>query len=225
MMSTASGRRSIATRNPSASHSTSAPAVTSLSSGSSRCCGLALRMVTSPRVIAAATAQVPATIRSGTVRCEVGGQRAGGHALDLDRRGAGAGDLGAHLDQHVGQVDDLRLAGRVVDHRGAVGQHGGHQDVLGGPDTREVQPHRRPGQPVRRAGDDVAVLGLARSRRAWPARRCACPGRGSRWRPRPAARPWPGPGGRPAGRARRSTRAGGAPARRAPRGRARPGRR
>ena len=73
--STAFARRSIATRKPSTSHSTSAPAVASLSSTISRCWGRAPRTVTSPRVITAPTAQVPATMRSPTVAWVTGSRR------------------------------------------------------------------------------------------------------------------------------------------------------
>ena len=38
-----------------------------------------------------------------------------GDALDDDARGAGAGDARAHLVEAVGDVDDFRLAGGVVD--------------------------------------------------------------------------------------------------------------
>ena len=71
-MSTAFGRSRITTRKPSSVLVTSAPAVVSLSSAMRRCSGLALRTVISPPVITAATAQVPATMRSETVRCVTG---------------------------------------------------------------------------------------------------------------------------------------------------------
>ena len=38
------------------------------------------------------------------------------HALDHDARRAGAGDLGAHLVEAIGDVGDLGLARRVLDH-------------------------------------------------------------------------------------------------------------
>ncbi len=44
------------------------------------------------------------------------------HALDDDPRGAGAGDLRAHLVEAVGDVADLGLARGVLDHGGAVGE-------------------------------------------------------------------------------------------------------
>ena len=55
-------------------------------------------------------------------------------ALDHDARGAGAGDLGAHLVEAVGDVADLRLARGVLDHRGAAGERGRHQRGVGAAD-------------------------------------------------------------------------------------------
>src|SRR3546814_9362797 len=55
-------------------------------------------------------------------------------ALDAvydDAPGTRAFDVRTHLDQAVGQVDDLRLSCRVLDHGGAVGQGSSHQHVLG----------------------------------------------------------------------------------------------
>ena len=48
-------------------------------------------------------------------------------------------DLGAHAVEEVAEVGDLGLAGRVVDDRGALGEHRGHDDVLGGADARELE--------------------------------------------------------------------------------------
>ena len=57
-----------------------------------------------------------------------------GHALDHDARGAGAGDLGAHLVEAVGDVVDLRLARGVLDHGRAVRERGRHQRGMGAAD-------------------------------------------------------------------------------------------
>ncbi len=70
-------------------------------------------------------------------------------------------DLRAHLPEHRGQVDDLRLAGGVVDHRDAVGQHRGHQDVLGRADAGKVQADRRAVQ-LWSPADHLAVLDVHR---------------------------------------------------------------
>ena len=55
-------------------------------------------------------------------------------ALDAQRRGADALDLGAHLDEALGDVADLGLARGVLDHRLALGERGRHQHVVGGAD-------------------------------------------------------------------------------------------
>ena len=55
--------------------------------------------------------------------------------------GALAADLRAHAAQALGEVDDLGLAGGVLQHGGAAGEGGGHQHVLGGADRdqRELE--------------------------------------------------------------------------------------
>ena len=77
--------------------------------------------------------------------------------LDLHGRGPRAIDQGPHLDQHRGQVLDLRLAGGVLDHRGPGGAHRRHEEVLRGAHAREVEPYHGPVQ-VGRARLEVAVL-------------------------------------------------------------------
>ncbi len=79
------------------------------------------------------------------------------HALDVQARSARTGDPRPHRGEHAADVDDVGLARGVVDHRGALGQYGGHQQVLGGADAGEVQPDRRAVQPVG-PGDHEAVL-------------------------------------------------------------------
>ena len=182
------------------------------------------RTVTSPCVIAAANAQVPATMRSGTCRGSSGAEPV--DALDGQGRGADAVDLGAHLLQHLAEVDDLRLARRVVDDRGARGEDRGHQDVLGGADAREVQPDRSRRSARAARGRRCSRARCRARRRAWSGRPCGSPA---------AARadgvaaghapPRPRRSARAAARARRSRRASGGPGRSRPGGRARPGRR
>ena len=78
----------------------------------------------------------------------------------LDHQG-GRGDpvdAGAHGPEHLAQVDDLRLPGDVVDHGGALGEHGRHHEVLRGPDRGEVQPQVGPDQALGHLGDDLPVL-------------------------------------------------------------------
>ena len=57
----------------------------------------------------------------------------------------------------VGDVDDLRLAGRVGQPGATGGEDRGAEDVLGRAHAREVQPDVAAVQPVRRLGDEVAV--------------------------------------------------------------------
>ncbi len=69
-----------------------------------------------------------------------------------------AGNPRAHLDQQLGQVDHLRLAGGVLEHRGALGQRRRHHQVLGAGDGDGVE---EDGGPLEAALDpraDVAAL-------------------------------------------------------------------
>ena len=70
-------------------------------------------------------------------------------------------DLGAHLDEAVGDVDDLGLARGILDHGLAPGERRRHQGVMGGADRDlgERDPARRV-RPLRRLGDDIAALEL-----------------------------------------------------------------
>src|SRR5205823_450921 len=77
-------------------------------------------------------------------------------ALDLECRRAYTADLRTHREQHLAQVNDLRLTSRVVDERRTFSKHGGHEDVLRRPNARKVQPDLRTGQ-LRRLGDEIAV--------------------------------------------------------------------
>ena len=119
-------------------HVDRAPARVRVSSAISRCAASAPRTMTSPRVVAAPNAQVPATTRSDTVTCSV---PCSASTPVISRVGrADAVDARAHLDEHPAEVDDLGLARGVVDDGDAVGEHRGHQHVLGGADAREVEP-------------------------------------------------------------------------------------
>jgi hypothetical protein len=82
------------------------------------------------------------------------------HALDDDAARAGAHHARAHRVQHVGDGDDLGLPGRVLDDRDALGQHGGHHHVLGGPDARVLEDDLRALQAPRRGRLDKAVVEL-----------------------------------------------------------------
>jgi len=74
-----------------------------------------------------------------------------------DTVGPRAFDVCAHRHQAVGQVDDFRLLGRVVDHRGAFGERRSHQHVLGRAHADDVERHLAAAQAVG-AGLDEAML-------------------------------------------------------------------
>jgi hypothetical protein len=60
------------------------------------------------------------------------------HTLDADAASAVAFDLGAHFDQHLGQVRNLGLLGGVFEHRLAFGQGRGHHEVFSAGDGDHV---------------------------------------------------------------------------------------
>ena len=105
--------------------------------------------------MAPAIRNVPASMRSGMMACSAPCSAL--HALDADGGRAGAFDLRAHLDQQIGQVRHLRLAGGVAQHGFALGQHGRHHQVLGAGDGDAVEVHHRAAQALGRLGFDVAV--------------------------------------------------------------------
>ena len=76
-------------------------------------------------------------------------------ADDLDGRRARADHLRAHAVQHRRELDDLRLTRRVLDHGGALGEHRGRQQVLGGAVAREVEDDARPGELLRARLDEA----------------------------------------------------------------------
>src|SRR6202022_3906961 len=71
-----------------------------------------------------------------------------GDALDLQHVGTDPVDPGPHLAEEHREVDDVRLAGRVVDGRDAVRGGGGHHQVLGPGDGRHVEKDGGAFQPV-----------------------------------------------------------------------------
>ena len=83
----------------------------------------------------------------------------GVHALDADHIPTGAGNARAHGDQTVGQVYHFRLAGGVLDDRLAVGQTGGHHQVLGASHRHHVGEQARALQ-AGHLGVHVTVLHL-----------------------------------------------------------------
>ena len=61
------------------------------------------------------------------------------HAPHPDHVRARATNLRAHAVEEVGQVHDVGLLGRVVDHRGALGPGGGQQHVDGAADSDHIE--------------------------------------------------------------------------------------
>ncbi len=65
-------------------------------------------------------------------------------ADDGDGIAAGPFDVRPHADQRPGEIDDLRLAGGIFDHRRPLGQSRCHQQVFGAADSRHVEGNPRP---------------------------------------------------------------------------------
>ena len=133
-----------------------------------------------PPAIAVAKTQVPATIRSVTVRV-------------LDRARAARRPATVSVEARD-PLDLRRPSRRSISHRStisgsratlsmtvrALGEHRGHQQVLGGPHRGEVQPEVRAASAGRAPRRRPSRARCAPRRRAPPAPGCACPGRGSR---------------------------------------------
>ena len=80
------------------------------------------------------------------------------HAGDGDVGRTGAGHLGAHLVEEIGEVDDLGLAGGVAYARLALGGNGGHHQVFRRAHAGKLQQHLGTVQAVGRGGLDEAVV-------------------------------------------------------------------
>ena len=98
--------------------------------------------VTSPPVMAAATAKVPASSRSGITRCREGTRSV---VPSIWMMGVPAPVIaGAHRYEMLGQVGDLGFAGGVDDAGLAFGEDSGEHQILGCPHRREGQARPRP---------------------------------------------------------------------------------
>jgi hypothetical protein len=84
--------------------------------------------------------------------------RQAGHAPDPEGGAVDALDLRAHLDEAGGDVADLGLGGGILDHRVAIGHHGGHQGRMGGADRDLVEGDVGALEALPRPGDHVAAL-------------------------------------------------------------------
>ena len=76
------------------------------------------------------------------------------------RGDAGAGNPGAHLVEAVGDVADLRLARRVLDHRGAAGERRRHQRGVGAADGDLGEDDLAAAQAFFGARDHIAAFDL-----------------------------------------------------------------
>ena len=127
-------------------------------------------------------------------------------------------DLRAHRVEEVREVDDLRLARRVLDDGLALGKRRGHQQILGAGHGNRFEHEARAAQP-RSARADVAVLDRDVGAELPAGRRRECSPDARRSRSRPAGKRRPCRNAPAAGRARGSTHASCAPARTARRAR------
>ncbi len=109
--------------------------------------------------------KVAASMRSGIMRWRA--PCSCSTPLHADGGGARALDLRSHLHQQRGEIDDLGLAGAVLQHGLAFGEHGRHQDVFGAGDGDLVEGVVRALE-LLGARLDVAVLAARSLRRAFP---------------------------------------------------------
>ena len=123
--------------------------------------GRASSITISPPAMATADNNVAATTRSGMTRCGPGAGRSSS-TPSTSMCEVPAPRMRAPIwREEGGQVRDLGLAGRVLDHRRPLGQHGGHEHVVGGGVARVLEhdplPHQAPDGPPRHRALDVAV--------------------------------------------------------------------
>ena len=155
----------------------------------------------------------------------VGGRVERVDPLDLDARGARPGDPGPHGVEEVGQVPHLGLAGGVLDDGGPLGQHRGHQHVVGAGVAGVLEHHpvaHQPGHRRHRRVDpalDVAVGRGERGAHRLEGVEVHVDRAGGRSRRRRAGTPWPSRTGPAAVRGPPPRPASSPPARRGPRGR------
>jgi hypothetical protein len=131
--------------------------------------------------MAPAMMNVPASMRSGMMRCA---RRAVCDALHADGGCARALDLRAHGVEQRGEVGDFGLARAVLHHGFALGEDGGHQQVFGAGDGDLVEDDARALEPLG-AGFDVAVFLRDLRAQAFQPLMCRSMGR-RRWRIRRA---------------------------------------
>ena len=79
------------------------------------------------------------------------------HAFDRDGVGTRTTNIGPHGDEELSEVDHLRLTRGVFQHRGAFGQRGCHQQVLGAGDGDRVQNDTRTTQATGLRADEAIL--------------------------------------------------------------------
>ena len=100
---------------------------------------------------------------------DVARAREAADALDLDSGLPGALDLRAHLDEAIGQIDDLWLARGVDEQRMAIGERSRHQRRMGAADRHLGKMDLAADEALRRCGVDIASLDLDIARQAFRA--------------------------------------------------------
>ena len=105
-------------------------------------------------------------------------QRARLDALDDECRGPDPRDVRSHGNEELAEVGDLGFARHVVEARDPIGQHGSREQVLGGPDRREVEDDVGAVKPI---GErlEVAVAELERGTHRFEARHVHVDGAGT----------------------------------------------
>ena len=118
---------------------------------------------TSPPVAAARPTKLATSMWSGPD--PVLGPAELAHALDVEDVRADPVDPGAERDEEAAEVLDVRLACGVPEHRLALGEHGGHDRVLGAHDGGLVEVHPRAPKPLASQLVDAVHLELGAERR------------------------------------------------------------
>ena len=130
------------------------PSRTASTTTISRCSSRTPTSSISPPAMPHAMSSVPASTRSAMISLSAGPSSSTPSISIVD--GPRAQHVRAHAVEERREVGDLRLARRVLDHRGALGEHRRAHEVLGRADARELE-HAR----ARRA---AASRARARSR-------------------------------------------------------------
>ena len=127
-------------------HAVFTPVSSKLLQDGGEVCGIASATLRSPPVRAPAMMKVPASMRSGMMRCFAPWSLL--TPLHADRGRAGALDFGAHGVEQLGQVGDFGFAGAILHDGLALGERGGHEQVFGASDRDFVEDNLRALEPI-----------------------------------------------------------------------------